>query len=88
MNKGKDIEKEENQLRNSEIMKNDPMIENRLLEIFQNILDPEIEQYVLGLNTLGCEKGISEEKRMLTFKFLRLFESKWEHDSKNKVIKN
>ena len=60
-------------------------IENKLLEIFHNVIFPETEQFVLSLNTLGGDTGISEEKRHLTFKFLRLFESKWEHQSKYKV---
>ena len=73
-----------NELDNGKFMEN-PLIENKLLEIFHTVIFPETEQFVLSLNTLGSDTGISEEKRHLTFKFLRLFESKWEHQSKYKV---
>lgn len=76
-----------NSIKENDLMKNDiKSCQQCLSEIIYKNIKPVKTLYVLSMDTLGSDSLIEKEKQILTYKFLRIFEMKWNQNSKQQVI--
>lgn len=57
----------------------------KLLEIIKKHIPPKREHFILSMDTLRSQEPISLKKRVLAYKFLRIFELKWVQNSRLRV---